>query len=78
MHCDDKNKYFSEDEANEVATYESESKSIKLRSYHCHECGWWHLTKNTNAESFFRRNKWLPKKISKESFKDILSKLKGW
>lgn len=66
MHCQNKNKYFSEEEANDAAKFEYEVRNIKLRSYHCSDCGWWHLTKNLDPTPYIRGNKWLPKKRKKD------------
>lgn len=76
MNCNNKNKYFSEDEANDTAKHQLETNGVKLRSYHCHECGWWHLTKNLNYISFIRKNKSISKirKNSKESFSFLFKK----
>lgn len=49
MHCQDKNKYFSEDEANETAEYQYKVNNIKLRPYKCKECNFWHLTKGLSV-----------------------------
>jgi hypothetical protein len=61
MCCRDKNKYFSEDEAESAARYQEEINNIKLRTYHCN-CGWWHLTKNLDFNAFIKGNKYLKKK----------------
>ena len=77
MHCQDKNKYFSEEEANDAASYEYKARNIKLRSYHCRDCNWWHLTKNLDPIPYIRGNKSLKKrKKSTETFNDILKKEK--
>lgn len=62
MHCLNKNKYFSEEEANDTARYECEVRNIKLRSYHCHQCGWWHLTKNLDPMPYIKGNKYISKR----------------
>ena len=67
MDCADKNKYFSEDEANDVAEHQEKINNIKLRSYHC-RCGWWHLTKNLNPVPYIKKNKYI-NKVSKKCYK---------
>ncbi len=65
MHCQNKNRYFSESEANETAAHQEELHGIKLRSYHCQDCGWWHLTKNLDWLSFIKPNQNLSQKRKK-------------
>lgn len=73
MHCDDKKRYFSEDEANETAAYQEKLNGLKLRSYHCQECGWWHLTKNLDWFYFVKPNQALSQKKKRRRRKPKLS-----
>ena len=45
-----KNRYYSENEARNSARYQQETRGVKLRVYHCPECGFWHLTKRLYGE----------------------------
>lgn len=66
MHCQNKNKYFSEEEADETAKHQLEVNGVKLRSYHCSDCGWWHLTKNLNFMTFVKPNRTIQKRRKKD------------
>ncbi len=44
-----KRRYFSEQEALNVAAYLHTAREISLRVYKCGTCGYWHLTKDTRA-----------------------------
>lgn len=44
-----KRRYFSRREAMNTAAYLRRARGVALRVYRCHDCGWWHLTKDKGS-----------------------------